>query len=191
MTDGFCGSDSTERTCSEIDPAVRKDADVMLASSAKHGNRRVERGTNSLALMELSEPSNDPSGARPFASRYNMDSFSTVTESDAPEPLARSAAVRTAARISSRSAIVETEKMAETLADSLHDGTGMPDVVWTPFVVDSGFALSSTLPVTCFEVNEHNSVTCSGKRLCQTDLRSGPKAPPSSNHDQRRGGKDS
>jgi hypothetical protein len=109
----LCGSESTRRTRSEIDPELRKDADEMLASSAKLGRPLEEPEVNSFVLMELNEFSRELGATGAPGCRPMTHSSSTVTDRDAPELLARSAAVRTVATTSSRSARAETEKTTE------------------------------------------------------------------------------
>ena len=109
----LCSSESTRLTRSEIDPELRKDADEILASSAKLGRPLVEPEVKSFVLMELNEPSRKLGATVAPGGRLITLSSSTVTDRDAPELLARSAAVRTVATTSSRSARAETEKTTE------------------------------------------------------------------------------
>jgi hypothetical protein len=92
---------------------LRKDADEILASTSKSGRPLEEPEVNSFVLMELKELSSDPGATGAPGCRLMTYSSSTVTVRDAPELLARSAAVRTAATTSSRSARAETEKKTE------------------------------------------------------------------------------
>jgi hypothetical protein len=85
----------------------------MLASSAKLGRPLVEPEVNSFVLIELNELSREPCGTGAPPCKFITHSSSTVTESEAPELLAKSTAVRTVATISSRAPSAETEKMAE------------------------------------------------------------------------------
>ena len=92
---------------------MRKDAEVMLASSAKPTERCAGLGMNSFVLIEFNRLSRSRGALDLPALLRKTGSSSTVTDKDVREVLARRIAVRTAARISSRSARAETEKMAE------------------------------------------------------------------------------
>jgi hypothetical protein len=92
---------------------VRKEAEVMLASSAKPAERCIDLETNSFVLIEFNRLSRPSVGTGSPGSASKTGSSSTVTDKDVREVLARRIAVRTAARISSRSARAEIEKTAE------------------------------------------------------------------------------
>jgi hypothetical protein len=92
---------------------VRKDAEVMLASSAKSTERCIGLGMNSFVLIEFNRWSRDSWGTGCPGSAFNTGSSRIVTDKDVRDVLARRITVRTAARISSRSARDETEKIAE------------------------------------------------------------------------------
>jgi hypothetical protein len=84
----------------------------MLASSAKPTQRFIGLGMNRFVLIEFKSGS-IVSGTGSPGPAWNRCSSSTVTDKDARDALAKRIAVRTAARMSSRSAIVETEKLAD------------------------------------------------------------------------------